>query len=297
MNISVESAERGVRTAELPETVVYGERAAYELIHVAGIGHFAEVWKAREHLSGRIVAVKRLLPEWRENRAARRLLENEAEVGRQISDPHVVRVRDASREASPPFVVLEWLEGESLAERLEKTPQLSPRAALWIVRQCAQGLQALAAAGYCHGDIKPANLWCTPPCGIKLIDLGFASALSQPGQRREGRPTVLTGTPEYLAPETVVPGSGDLLAKDQYSLGVLLYQLLTGRLPFAGDSVADVMRRQQSVIPTPLRAFAPTVSREVAQCAERLLSKQPLRRSSSWPSLVRELISLEIATL
>jgi serine/threonine protein kinase len=265
--------------------------AGYEILYQLGRGSFSEVWKVRQQMTGRFGALKRLLPEWREQAAARQLLRNEAEVGRAVKSAHVARVYFSDVESDDPHVVLEWLNGSSLEEILATEERLPIRKALWIARQCAAGLADLEAAGFAHGDIKPANIFVNVQGNVKLVDLGFARPLANV---RDG---ALTGTPEYMAPESLSPADCHPTVRDMYSLGMTLYRMLTGTLPFSGDSAAATLRMQRGVRPVPLNRLCPEASRELTDFLSRLLAKHPLRRPADMPTVLRELIRLELATL
>jgi len=270
----------------------------YELLSLAGRGTFADVWQVRDRRTGQLRALKQLRTDRNDQPAARRILENEANVCLKVRNEHVVSILEPELDADPPHLVLEWLTGKTLETRLSGGERLFCRQALWIARQCAQGMHALLAAGYTHGDIKPSNIFVLEDGRVKLIDLGFArpdhqvaSDLADPGDRS------LTGTPEYLAPEALVHGDAAGVARDVYSLGVTLFRMLTGSLPFKGESVADILRQHQQSLPPRLRSLAPDVPREVSGLVQRLLSKQPLRRGGGLSWLVDELIGLELSLL
>jgi serine/threonine-protein kinase len=263
----------------------------YEVLYFLGRGAFSEVWKVRQEMSGRVGALKRLRPEWRENAAARQLLRNEAEVGRAVKSPHVIRVYFAETGGDDPFVVLEWIEGSPLEQVLNENELLSVRKALWIARQCAAGLADLERAGFAHGDVNPANVFVSSEGEVKLMDLGFARPLKAAGAG------MLSGTPEYMAPESLCSADFHPGQRDIYSLGIMLFRMLTGRLPFTGDSTAETLQLQRSARPPLLRKLRPEVSREVADFVGRLLAKHPLRRPADVQSVIRELLRLELATL
>lgn len=271
--------------------------AEYQAVSYAGCGSFSEVWRVSRSDSDQHFALKQLRTDWEEQRVARSLLANEAEAGRRIVSAHVVRILDARLELAPRYVVMEWLEGMSLEKLLETSGRFCCNQALWIARQCAQGLADLHAGGLLHGDIKPANVFVCDDGTVKLIDLGFSRALAGDAPPQG----MLTGTPEYMAPETLAGGkaggkfSGS--AKDVYSLGIVLYRMLSGRLPFQGDVPVEILREHQQSIAPDLRHVAPDVPREVSDLVTRLLSKQPLRRVSATRELVRELLRLELASL
>jgi serine/threonine-protein kinase len=273
-------------------------REDFELIRLAGRGTYAEVWQVRYRPTGTLLALKQLRTD-RDNRpAARRILENEAEVAGKVNSEFVVRLVHPQLNANPPYLILEWLAGRTLEARLASGQRLFCREALWIARQCAQGMHALLVAGHMHGDIKPSNIFLSDDGAAKLIDLGFARSdrlLATDLAREPARH--LTGTPEYLAPETLLAGDSNGVGRDIYSLGVTLYQMLTGALPFTGENVGDVLRQHQGSVPHRLRALAPDVPREVDELVLRLLSKQPLRRGAGLSWLIRELIGLELMLL
>jgi serine/threonine-protein kinase len=285
-------------TASFTAAPLPTRRADFDLVSLAGRGSFAEVWKVCDLATGESKALKRLRNDCANPAAARRIIENEAEVAHKIDSLYVVKLCDACLDADPPYLVLEWLSGRTLESRLSAQPDMTCREAVWIARQCAQGMQALLVAGYAHGDIKPSNIFLADSGQVKLIDLGFA----RPDRLRTPEITgvlgsALTGTPEYLAPEALVSGDPGGVARDLYSLGVTLFRMLTGTLPFSGESVSDVLRQHQQAVAPHLRSLVPGVPREVSEFVHRLLAKQPVRRAGGLSWLVHDLIALELLLL
>ena len=290
--------------SDVPSALSIGDLArylyaqGYDLIANLGTGSFAEVWQVRERASGNDFAWKQLRPEWEQDRTARKLLENEAEVGRAVRSRYVVQVLRAQVDRTPRFLVLEWHPGRPLEALLQEQPRLPMPQALWIARQCAQGLADLLTAGFSHGDVKPPNVLIGEHGDVRLIDLAFAQRVRGPGGHELTRSReVLTGTPEYMAPESLQRFDTSGSAKDIYSLGIMLFRMLTGRLPFHGETTADLLRQQREAKPPPLRHFAADVHREVAEFVEMLLAKQPIRRPHTLEWLVDQLLNLELATL
>ena len=218
----------------------------YDRLALAGRGTFAEVWQVRDRRTDQIYALKQLRTEWLERPATRQILRNEAEVGRKISSEYVAKVCDGDLDGAVPYIVVEWLSGQTLEAQLPAGQRLGCREALWVARQCVKGMDALLVAGYTHGDIKPSNIFVCDDGSVKLIDLGFArpDQLSATDLAGSGR-SVLTGTPEYLAPESLVPGHAGGIARDVYSLGITLYRMRFTEKPF-GSKCYFIFRRMGS---------------------------------------------------
>jgi serine/threonine-protein kinase len=288
------------------------------MIRCAARGAFAELWQARvtgtwspnrsaavsssvvpdvTNLSvGEIVAVKRLQPEWMQHPTARQLLNNEAEVLARVRSPYVVRLHCPCLDEAAPSLVCEWLEGcdlESLLPEGEPLPLLS---AVWYGRQIAAGIHDLHSAGFVHGDIKPANVFVQRNGAIKLIDLGFAAPI-QRGLSAANMRSLLVGTPEYLAPEAAAGEPAPREARDLYSLGIVLFRLFVGRLPFEGDSVSEILRSQLVDRHANLRRSQPGLGVELCQLVDGLLRKQPLRRLVAAGDALRTLIRIELQLL
>lgn len=287
-------ARAAANTGKQPGT----ELDRFEPLSLAGRGTFAEVWQVRDRQTGQIRALKQLRDDQGDLPAARRILANEAEVSRRISSTHVVKLCEAALDNAPPFVLMEWLSGRTLEACLGAEQRLSCHDAIWIGRQCAQGMHAMLVAGFCHGDVKPSNIFVCDDGVVKLIDLGFSRPDQQPTAdiAQDSRRT-LTGTPEYMAPEALAPGDPGGISRDIYSLGVTLYRMLTGSLPFQGETVASVLKQHQQSVAPRLRSLAPEVPREVNDFVHRLLSKQPLRRGGGLSWLVGELVRLELLVM
>lgn len=270
----------------------------FDLIALAGRGTFAEVWQVRDRRTGRPYALKQLRADYKDQKAARQILENEAEIGRKISSSHLAAVCEAQLDVELPYLVLEWLSGRTLEARLKRDKYLFCREALWIARQCAQGLHALLIAGFTHGDVKPSNIFLCDDGVVKVIDLGFARPDRHASTELDlSAAKTIAGTPDYMAPEALASGDHGGSSRDVYSLGVTLYRMLSGALPFQGSSVRDVLKQQQQSLPPRLRSIAPHVPREVDELVSRLLAKQPLRRGGGLSWLVHELIGLELSYL
>lgn len=267
--------------------------SGYELIQSHGGGPFTEVWFARELATDAPVAIKvpRLDSPYRDT--ALSLLGWEAHAGRAVWHPHLVHVRSDHTRTSPHFLTMDWIAGESLRARLRRDFRLPLPAALGVARQVAEALAALHRAGFVHGDVKPENIRLTDRQTAILIDLGFVHRPDEATRTQEG---LLLGTANYLAPEACAP---DALADDKadlFSLGVTLFEMLTGRLPYPPGGATRTLEAHRTQKADDLRqepgAWPPALSRLL----NRLLSRYPIRRPIA-AVLVSELMALEIATL
>jgi serine/threonine protein kinase len=239
-------------------------------------------------------ALKVLRPECEQSSHAIAMVQREALVGRNVSHPHLISVLSANVQRAPYFLVMPWLTGATLAEKLSEKPSLGCGEAIWIARQTAEALQGLHEAGWLHGDVKPLNIFLSPEGHATLLDLGFA-------RRIDARPATIercmTGTFNYIAPELLCKRPHADVRSDLYSLGAVLFEMLAGRVPFVAADGRDVARQHREQRSPDPRAFASNVPGELASLTMRLLAKEPLRRVQSARELVDELVRLEIAIL
>ena len=237
-------------------------------------------------------AVKMLHENRQHDPVAIEMLAREAQAGRQVSHPHLIAILESQLKRPPQFLVMPWLEGATLQAYTAARRLLDPPAVLWIARQTAEALDALDQAGWMHGDIKPSNIFLSPQGHATLLDLGFARHRDETA---EG-PRAIAGTGYYLAPEHVSSVYRPDIRSDIYSLGIVLYQLLAGRLPLEGETFEQMAVAHKQTAPLNLRRMAPHVPPRVAELVHRMLAKDPLRRPQSPAELVAELVRLEIET-
>jgi serine/threonine protein kinase len=266
----------------------------YELVDCLGGGPLTCVYAAREHGSDRPCAVKVLRDEWDDPSTALKLLQREARAGLAVRHRHLVRLLDTHVTRPPYFLAMELLGGESLRRRLRRDYRLDLAATVWVARQTAEALAALHRAGFLHADVKPDNVRLVGDGTAVLIDLGFAH---RPGEnaalRRQG---YLLGTANYLAPELCTFREEEGPASDLFSLGVMLFEMLTGRLPYPPGSVEQTLRRHACDPPADARAHAGSLPPVLAALVGRLLARRPADRPRAG-QVVQQLIGLEIAAL
>ncbi|MCE9604468.1 MAG: serine/threonine protein kinase [Planctomycetia bacterium] len=222
------------------------------------------------------------------------LLRREALAGNAVNSPHVVPILSAHVHEAPFYYVMPRLEGTTLDEIVLRCGRLSVATALWYGRQAAEGLAALHDAGWLHADVKPSNLFVGPDGHVTLIDLGYARRRDDESNSES---QCVLGTVDYLAPEAICSRLRVDERSDLYSLGIVLYRLLGGRLPFVGATPAEIVAAHVSAEPQPLRELVSSLPNDVCGLVRRLLHKQPARRHDSAHELVAELTALEIAYL
>ncbi|HKI37045.1 MAG TPA: serine/threonine-protein kinase [Gemmataceae bacterium] len=266
----------------------------YELLAPLGGGPITCVYGARDGADDEPCAVKVLRAEWEDDPTAIKLLQREARAGLGVRHPHLVRLLHAHVLRPPYFLVMELLPGESLRRRLRRDYRLDVHTTVWVARQTAEALSALHRAGFVHGDVKPDNVRLVEDGTAVLIDLGFAH---RPGENdallREG---YVLGTADYLAPELCRPEPQGGEASDLFSLGVTLFETLTGQLPYPPGTLGQTFRRHGCDPPADVRRCGARLPRELAQLVTRLLARHPEERPKA-AAVVRQLIALEIAAL
>jgi serine/threonine protein kinase len=283
---------RATRVAAAPDL---GQIGSWRLTRLVSSGRLFRVYQAMPaggHARDAAYAVKLLLPDWNDDPEALACLSREALVGREVSQAHLISVLSAHTSEDPYYLVMPWLPGASLAEKLKSGP-MPPSAALWIARQTAEALDALHQAGWTHGDIKPENIHLSPQHHATLLDLGFARRCDQPTAPSGS----LMGTLTHMAPETFDAGRTADIRSDIYSLGIVLYEMLTGRVPFVGRNAAEIIHQHRGARPESLRRRLPHLPREAASLVTQMLAKEPLRRPQTPRELVDQLVRLEISLL
>ncbi len=279
--------------SSFPETI-----GPYRVTGRLGQGGMGEVLRAHDDRLGRPVALKRVHPESRDSEEAARRFRREAQAVARLSHPAVVQVYDWVESAGHCWLVMELIEGRSLDELVAEGP-LPVERALEVARDVASGLAEAHSAGVVHRDLKTSNVMVTRRGSAKVLDFGLAKPVPEAasGDDHE-RPTTedvtltaegrILGTASTMSPEQALGRPVDHRS-DLFSLGVLLYEILSGRSPFAGRNTPEILNRICNVPEAPLHRLDPSIPRRVSDLVARLLEKDPSRRPESAQEVVREI--------
>jgi serine/threonine protein kinase/predicted Zn-dependent protease len=259
----------------------------YEILEELGRGGMGVVYKARQKGLNRLTALKMVLAGVHagDERLAR--FQIEAEAVAHLRHPHIVQIYEVGEQDGLPFFSLEYVDGGSLAEKLDGKPRPPIDAAI-IVEKLARAMAAAHQEGIIHRDLKPANVLLMKSGEPKITDFGLAKRLeSDSSQTRSG---TLMGTPSYMAPEQA---RGDVHAmgplSDQYSLGAILYEALTGRPPFQGTTMLETLEQVRSQEPVPPSRLQPKIPRDIETICLKCLQKDPKRRYATTIALAEDL--------
>jgi len=255
----------------------------YEILEVIGAGANSKVARAFDPLIGRIVAIK-LFPRELASGEARQRFVREARVVGQLSHPSIITLHDMGIDdaSETPYLVMEFIEGQPLDKILEKGSLPVPKTCAWAA-EVATALAVAHRKGVIHGDVKPANILITDDHRIKLTDFGMARLAS-----RESKDTPLLGTPAYWCPEQIL-GKPQDARSDIFSLGVVMYEMVTGQRPFDSDSLQGICSRIMSSTPLPPSHANPSVPGTFNDLIASCLAKDPAQRCGSADTLAEQL--------
>lgn len=255
-----------------------GRLGEYDLLELIEAGGMGIVLRAFDPSLQRVVALKVLYPMLAASPLARQRFVREARMAAAIHHDHVVTIYSVAEARGLPFIVMELVEGESLARRLDREGPLPPTEIVRIGREIASGLAAAHAQGIVHRDLKPANVLLEAGTGrAKLTDFGLARAVDDTGLTRGG---LVPGTPEYLAPECAQGRPADARS-DLFSLGCVLHAAAAGQSPFRADTTLATLRRVCEATPEPLHRGQAAFPRWLGELVTQLLRKDPARRPAS----------------
>jgi eukaryotic-like serine/threonine-protein kinase len=256
----------------------------YRVEDVLGRGGMASVYLAVDGELDRPVAVK-VLAEHLDTPGFRDRFMREARLAAQLSHPNIVQVFDVGDDNGRPFIVMEYVEGATLADELQARGPLEPTEVVHLALQVCGGLEQAHAAGLVHRDIKPQNLLLRPDGSVKIADFGIARAAEATRLTQIGS---VLGTAAYLSPEQAL-GEEVTAAADIYSLGCVLYELLSGRTPYVFETLPELVVKHREEAITPLRELRPEVPERLEAAVMHTLARNPDYRPDSAATLAQEL--------
>ncbi|HEX8991774.1 MAG TPA: protein kinase [Anaerolineales bacterium] len=260
----------------------------YQLLERYGTGGMALVFRGRDTLLDRYVAIKVLRDEEGRNANFDLQFQREARAAANLSHPNIVTVYDYGMADGQPFIVMELVPGTNLKALLRKRGRFSIGEGIPLIVQACAGLGYAHRAGLVHCDVKPHNMLVTPDNRLKVTDFGIARAMAtlNPGERTD----VVWGSPQYYSPEQA-SGHAPSPASDVYSLGVVMYEMLTGTLPFTGSTPEELARLHLEANPIPPSEYIPDIPRALEDIILKVLSKEPSARYRTADQLGRVLMN------
>jgi serine/threonine-protein kinase len=270
-----------------------GEIRGYRLLDVIGRGAMGTVYRALHLGLNRVVALKILRPDLRGDETQVERLKAEAAMLASLDHPNVVRALDAGESNGYPYFVMEFVEGETLRDRLRREGALPEPEALRIARGIADALERARRMGIVHRDVKPGNVLLARDGTPKIMDLGLAKGPIDLGLTQHG---ATVGTPQYISPEQAVDPRKADTRSDIYGLGATLYAMLCGEPPFDGQTLAEILTKVLYEAPVPVRTRRPQVSPEAGYLVERMMLKDPSLRHKTPAQVVADIDRIEQGT-
>ncbi len=259
-------------TAELPAGAVFANR--YQIIEELGTGGMGRVYRALDRTLGEEIALKLVRPEIASEREILERFKTELKLAREVVHKNVARMFDFNEEGLVPYITMEYVRGENLKRLIRKVGRLFAGQAIPIACQICEGLAEAHRLGIVHCDLKPQNIMIDEDGRAKIMDFGLARVLKAV-ETADGKAT--PGTPAYVSPEQI-KGMPTDARSDLYSLGVLLYEMLTGTLPFKAASARELLHKHQAETAQDPRALNPGISAELSGVIMKCLEKDPANR-------------------
>jgi serine/threonine-protein kinase len=263
--------------------------ADYEVLEKLGAGGMGTVYLGKHVGTGRVAAVKILPPTLAQSEGFVERFRREVDALKQFANPHIVRLYEENVETDPFYFAMEYVPGETVMSLLKREKRLSWQKTVSIGRQVCIALKAAHDAGVIHRDLKPSNLMVTPEGVVKLTDFGVAQVFAANRLTITGG---VVGTAEFMSPEQA-EGKRATRHSDIYSLGAVLYSLVTGRPPFTGNTAIDVIQKHKFGLFDPPRKYVPDIPLQLDELICQCLEKDPMKRPADALVLLRKLTQLE----
>jgi serine/threonine-protein kinase len=260
----------------------------YQLERKLGSGGMATVYRANDLMLERSVAIKILRSDYSQDPAFRERFRQEAKAVANLTHPNIVTIHDFGLDHNRLFIIMEHVPGSTLKDLINKRGRMTIERAIHLMVQACAGIGYAHRAGLVHCDIKPQNILVSPDKRVKVTDFGIARALASIHPRE--RTDVVWGSPQYFSPEQAA-GNAPSPASDVYGLGVILYEMLTGQLPFTAQTSVDLARQHRKEAPKPPRQINPAINPNLEHIILKVLSKEPAARYRTADQLGRVLIT------
>ncbi|HDT14195.1 MAG TPA: tetratricopeptide repeat protein [Candidatus Aminicenantes bacterium] len=280
------------KTVETPkEELTTGSTFAgrYQIIEELGRGGMGRVYKANDTEIKEKVALKLIKPEIATDERTIERFQNELRFARKIRHRNVCQMYDLNRDKGTSYITMEYVEGENLKDMIRMSGQLGVGTAVSVAKQVCEGLEEAHKLGVIHRDLKPGNIMIDRDGRVRIMDFGIARSLRDKGITGAG---VMIGTPEYMSPEQVEGKETDQRS-DIYSLGIILYEMVTGKVPFEGDTALAVGMKHKGETPRPPRQLNAQVPDELDRAILRCLEKDKEKRYQSAGELLADLANIE----
>jgi serine/threonine protein kinase len=260
---------------------------SYDLIEKVAEGGMGSVYRAKHRITGQIVAIKIMPPHMAGNPVLLKRFEQEFRAASLLDHPNIVRAIEYQDNVSAPYLVMEFVEGESLGQKIERDGRMSETESIRIIAQVAQGLHRAHKQGMIHRDVKPDNVMVTPEGQAKLADLGLVKEVEADlNLTRTGRGL---GTPHFMAPEQFRNAKNADVRCDIYALGATLYMMVTGELPFRSNGPLDAWMKKIHNELTPPRDIVPDLSERVDWAIRRAMSAETNKRPNTCREFIEDL--------
>ena len=261
----------------------------YEIIEELGKGGMGRVYRALDKQINEDVAVKLIKPEIAADENILERFSNELKLARKISHKNICRMYHLEKEAKAPYITMEYVPGEDLKSVVKRREKIPEEEAISIAKQVCEGLDEAHELGVIHRDLKPQNIMIAEDGNAKIMDFGIARSLEAPGVTASG---VMIGTPDYISPEQAEGEEADQRS-DIYALGVILYEMVTGSVPFKGDTALSVALKHKAQLPKEPRKFNPEVSENLSRLILVCMEKDRERRYQKAEELLADLRNIE----
>ncbi len=295
IGISEEAPRSATRTLLTPlKTLELGSifSGRYEILENVGKGGMGEVYRARDMQIEEDVAIKIIKPEISSDKETLERFNNELKLARKIAHKNVCRMFHLDKAGDTPYITMEYIEGEDLKSLIREKGKIPENATISIAKQICEGLAAAHDLGIIHRDLKPQNIMIDKKNIVKIMDFGIARFQEAQGVTQPG---VMIGTPDYMSPEQAEGEAADA-SSDIYALGVMLFEMATGKLPFEGKTAFSVAMKHKTEKPAHPQTINPEISVNLCRLILTCMEKDRNRRYKTAPELFADLVNLEKGT-